>query len=350
VSIRVTPKADDHRTCPYCRDDVTVGPSCASCGTLYHSECAQTFALCATLGCRQRLTPADDALALPRVAALARRLSHWRVEGLGPRGPQALILEPSPAAHDRDDAARAVAELLGGEHTAYDGRMRLRVPYPEPLARFDTPEQAAAACARLRSLGVSAYSLPLSELVRPLEALEVGEVLVGADELVLRAQLGERRLRRRLRRDEPRLLVLGRYVSEETRSTKKLVSTSRAGSSRYGGYAGATYRSSLFPSSSRAPSQPAAFLFFGSEPTPAFLLQSSLRVQGVRTQVEGWQLLRQGLAGGEVRELEGETAQPLLGLTDVVGSRAVRDNRASLALIARLLHSRWRADAPRSKA
>ena len=105
MTIRVTPRDDEHRTCPYCRDEVTVGPSCASCGTLYHTECAMTFALCATLGCQQRLTAAGDAVALPRISALARRLSHWRVDGLGPRGPQALILEPSPGAHDRDDAA-----------------------------------------------------------------------------------------------------------------------------------------------------------------------------------------------------------------------------------------------------
>ncbi|HBP22062.1 MAG TPA: hypothetical protein DEA08_30305 [Planctomycetes bacterium] len=349
MTIRVTPRDDEHRTCPYCRDEVTVGPSCASCGTLYHTECAMTFALCATLGCQQRLTAAGDAVALPRISALARRLSHWRVDGLGPRGPQALILEPSPGAHDRDDAALAVAELLGGEHTAYDGRMRLRVPYPEPLARFDTPEQAAEGCARLRSLGVAAYFMPLSDLVRPLEALDVSEVLVGADEVVLRARLGERSLRRRVRRDEPRLLVLGRYVAEESKSTKKLVSNHRAGSSRYGGYSGAKYRSSLFPSSTRKPSEPAAFLFLGREPTPAFLLKSNLSVHGVRTQVEGWKLVRQGLAGGEVRELEGETAQPLLGLTDVVGQRSVRDNRASLALIARLHHGRWLEEAPAAK-
>lgn len=348
MTIQVTPRANDQRTCPYCRDEVTVGPGCPSCGTRYHSECAMTFALCAILGCRQRLTPASDALALPRIAALARRLSHWRREELGPSGPQALILEPSSDAAERDDAALAVAELLGGEHSAYDGRMRLRVPYPEPLARFDSPEQAAAACARLESLGASAYAMPLSDLVQPLEALEVSEVLVGAEEVVLRARRGEQVLRRRLRRDQPRLLVLGRYVSEETKPTTKRVSGARAGSTRYGGYAGASARSSLFPSSARSPSQPAAFLFFGDEPTPAFFLRSALSVHGVRTQVEGWELLRQGLAGDEVRELEGETAQPLLGLTEVVGSRAVRDNRASLALIARLLHSRRRARPPLS--
>jgi hypothetical protein len=338
MKIDVNPKGHSDLACPYCRDSVSVGQTCSDCGARYHAECAQTFAVCAILGCRGRFVPPGGLVVLPRVGLLARRLSAWRVEGLGPQGPHAVILEPSFGARDQPEAARAVADLLGEGYTAYDGRLRLQAGYPEPLVRCDTPEQAAGAARDLVARGARARTISLADLVRPLETYEPAAMEILPDQIVMRTRQGGET--RTLDREEGRLVVCGRVAEEVARVESRTV-TKRRGKSSY-----QTTRRSLFPKRTTRPEQ-AALVFRPGERVPTFLRCNAVRVEAnadLRTKLQGWVLVLKALGDtprAEVRELKGETAAPLMGLTGVSGTSSTRNNVASILLLARLCHNAW---------
>ncbi|MGE0713078.1 MAG: hypothetical protein AB7N76_35125 [Planctomycetota bacterium] len=344
TTIRVTPRDQSATTCPYCHDRVSVGQSCSDCGATYHAECAQTFAVCASLGCKGRFVAPGGQAVLPRVAVLARRLATWRVEGLGPRGPQAVILDPSPrAAREEQAAALAVADLLGPGHTAYDGRLRLQAAYPEPLVRFDTPELAERAVDALRAHGLCARTMPLADLVRPLEVFEPVAAEVHADRVLLRSKGGAEQ--REVRADERRLLLGAKVVVEVAKA-----STHAVVKRNHRGHAYTTTKRDLFPTRTTRP-ESAAFVIRPGERAPTFLRSSTIRVdatQSLRTQVAGWALVTQHLGrGAVVRELSGATATPLMAQVDTGGADAAasrRDNVASLLLLARLAGAAWEAE------
>ena len=141
--IRITARGGGERTCCFCLDVVGDGPACPACSTPYHDECAAIVGRCVILGCRQALRGGRGLSwsQLPRLGILARAMGRWARLGLSEDdadlGSAVVLLPSRREAKESQDAARVVGEILGPEHSIYDGRLRLQSPHPEPLARTD---------------------------------------------------------------------------------------------------------------------------------------------------------------------------------------------------------------------
>jgi hypothetical protein len=231
--VKVTPRDADELRCPYCHDDVSMGPSCSGCAARYHAECAQTFGACAIPACLGTLDlESHTAQVLPRLTGLARRIGRW-TPPMG--GPRALILDlPAPRAvrDDPEAAARLVGDLLG--QTTYDGRMRVLSPFPEPLIRVRSEAEAVLLRGQLSDVGLASITPPLSELVKPFDPFQVARYEVGDDVLRVEDAEGQERT---LDLKRPRLVFTGSVVTlTESRTTRHL---KRSFTGSYGSGAGA---------------------------------------------------------------------------------------------------------------
>lgn len=318
--------------CPFCLDDLDQGVACTACRALYHPDCAQVFGRCAALGCAGSLSDHVGVVAIPRLVALARRLAAWQPSSLANVNPQTslIVLWPSASARKSKHAAQAVADLLGPDHTAYDGRLRLQVAYAEPLARADSRAMGLEAVETLRRAGVRATLLPMLDVL----ALQQPFLIRGLSGPPWegRNPRGEVRL---LDPNAQHLFLTTRYCEETSKVTSKLkrVTNSRGR---------ATYRpsTSIFP---KRTARPEAAAIVVSPGQPPWLLRAtqSTREGTIRAWPEIVNLLSRG---AEVREVGGMTLSTLLTLTRGGGGRgakSVRDNTAVLLLQARLHELDW---------
>jgi len=211
--VRIEAREGETR-CPYCREALEgAAASCATCRTGYHLECAQLFGACAVYGCAGALEQAHLGAvgqALPRVGALARRLGADDAAAAA-GGPLAVVLD-LPAEGMPRRATDVVAAILG--QTAFDARQRLATQFPETLVRCADADEAERVRRRLAGVGLRAITVPLVELLRPLDLLRPATLDLddAAERLVARDAEGRVR---RLRRDRPWLLVEGVLCTRE---------------------------------------------------------------------------------------------------------------------------------------
>lgn len=341
VTIRVERRGESPR-CSYCLDDVTQGTTCESCGARYHDECAVVFGRCGILGCTQRFAADTSAVVLPRLGALARRLGQWHHDALLAGDAHVLVLQPCPWETTSDAAAaRAVADLLGGDFMPYDGRVRLQSRFPEPLVRFGSLPPALEAAARLGAAKLPATTIPVRTLLRPLEPFLATTLRLS--EGALEFQDGEGHTRS-FARGAPRLVVIGREITHRT-----IGQTSRVqlGSGR-GGYRTASRPS--FARASQRSQEMVATLAGPDERPPVVIRRSKLRVEGPGLQGMTWAELKDELTrGATTEEVEGANADTLLSLISLGQGRAapeIRSNAGALALIARMIRHEWERTLP----
>lgn len=328
----LNPSESGSARCPFCLDDLDHGVACTDCRALYHADCAQIFGSCAALGCPGTLTDQVGLAPLPRLIALARRLAAWQPSSLANVRPETtlLVVWPSAAARTSKEAAQVVGEILGPDHTAYDGRLRLQVPYAEPLARADSPDLAREAQERLRRAGVRATLLPMLEVLDVQKPFQVR----GLSGPPWEAQNppGEKRL---LDPTAPRLFLTTRFCEEKSKRTTKLRKTTNAR-----GYSSYRQSTSVFPKRTARP-EAAAILVTPNQP-PWLLRSRQATREGT---LRSWPEIVSALSeDAEVREIKGMTLSTLLTLVRGAGghlSTSVRDNTAALMLQARLHQLDW---------
>lgn len=327
MAIRITPR-DGPATCPLCLDEVTRGTACPSCGVTYHVECAATFGRCGILGCRALFEPSTPTgRPLPRLAAMASSLSALRLADAAPVPEEDVIVALLPGPRglaDRTDAAAAVGEALG--QTAYDGRLRLGSPLPEPLVRVVGGEHASRVRDRLTSFGVRALTLPATAVLRPLMRVEVAEIDPAAQSVL--DTVG----RTVAIRDE-RLTVTAQRIEVRTRLKQEFT------------FDGETSRSTTRKLDQRV-AEPVAIVFCGDDPTPLLLRRDALRVHGGTepTAFARWSRVVTALsASGERIDLAGTTSAVLLTRKRPFGAIPTDENLPGLLLAARILHLAWRA-------
>tara|TARA_R110002072_G_scaffold37073_3_gene108849 strand:+ start:263 stop:1288 length:1026 start_codon:yes stop_codon:yes gene_type:complete len=327
-----TPSGSASARCPFCLDDLDQGVACTACRALYHADCAQVFGSCAALGCPGTLTDRIGLAALPRLVALARRLASWQPSSLAKVRPETslVVLWPSAKARSSKEAARVVAEILGPEHSLYDGRLRLQVPYPEPLARADSLDIGLEAVARLEGAGVRASLLPMLEVLAIQAPFQV-RALSGPP-WEARNPAGEARL---LDPEAPHLFLTTRFCEEKSKVTTKLQrKTNARGRSTY------RQTTSVFPKRTARP-EAAAILVTPDQPPWLLRATQSTREGTIRAWPEVVRALSQG---AEVREIKGMTLGTLLTLVRAGGGRGattIRDNTATLMFQARLHQLDW---------
>lgn len=331
MQIEITGQSDAGAAsrCPYCHEDVIGGVACGPCGARYHVECAQTFCVCAALGCPGVLSDRVGLSPVPRLPSLAGRFRAWQPALDLPKldlDAWLITIWPSPAARVSSAAAQTLAELLGPEYTAYDGRLRLQVLYPEPLVRAASRRQGEDAVARLAQVGIRATLNSLREVLSPIEPFTGSGVDLSGATPAVRSADGTRRVLER-----PWLFVTTNYSEEKAQVASRPASDMR-------GYQ--TRQTSIFARRTARPEQ-AAFVL-APDASPIFL-RSTLSVRDGPSR--NWLEIVQGLSAGvEVRDLRGVTLSNLLTLTRVGGSgehASTRDNMACLLLIARLIQLDW---------
>jgi len=327
-----TPSGNASARCPFCLDDLDQGVACTDCRALYHADCAQVFGSCAALGCPGTLTDRIGLAALPRLVAMARRLGSWQPNSLANIRPETslIVLWPSAEARTSKEAAQVVAEILGPDHTLYDGRLRLQVPYAEPLARADSPDIGQEALSRLQRAGVRATLLPMLDVLAIQEPFQV-RALSGPP-WEARNPTGEARL---LDLEAPHLFLTTRFCEEKSKITSKMRrSTNARGNSGY------RRTTSVFPKRTARP-EAAAILVTRDQPPWLLRATQSTREGTIRAWPEIVRALSQG---AEVREISGMTLGTLLTLVRAAGGRgatSIRDNTATLMLQARLHQLDW---------
>ena len=255
--------------CPYCLDGVQFPVLCPRCRAPYHEECAGVFGICAVLGCSGLLKPDHGCRALPRLGVLASRSSRWNRDAIVP-DVHALIAEPCPRAlSERPEIGRAVAEFMGPEYSAFDARVRLQTPFPEPIARFDTAEMAHGACQRLAALGLPVFHAPLQECMAswlPFEPVSVS----WAGGLRFRNAQGQVR---RHPAGVPRLVMRVTFLRAiSVRKTKKIKIRVGRGHSTVG--------RPTVGADTRWKRELGAFVWLADDPTPTLCRQMRLREEG----------------------------------------------------------------------
>jgi hypothetical protein len=335
MQIRVketNPSGSASARCPFCLDDLDHGVACTDCRALYHADCAQVFGSCAALGCPGTLTERVGLAALPRLVALARRLAAWQPSSLANVRPETslVVIWPSATARTSKEAAQAVAEILGPDHTAYDGRLRLQVPYAEPLARADSPDHAQSALERLRRAGVRVTLLPMLDVLAVQKPFQVRGF--SGPPWEARNPPGETR---QLDPQAPRLFLTTRFCEEKSKRTTKLKRTTNAR-----GHSSYRQSTSVFPKRTARP-EAAAILVTPNQPPWLLRATQSTREGTIRAWPE---IVRALSEDAEVREIKGMTLGTLLTLVRGSGGRlgtSIRDNTATLLLQARLHQLDW---------
>lgn len=343
MTIKVTSRGSAP-TCCFCLDVVGEGIACPACGAGYHEECAAIVGRCVILGCRESLWRGQpvETFPLPRLGSLSRAVGRWARLGL-PEGVDlgyAVILLPNRRAAEDPGAARLVAELLGPEHTAYDGRMRIQSPHPEPLGRVDQPQAAQSLLERLRGEGLQAMSMPMQALLAPLDAREVVEV--AADPLGLTVVDGEGRSD-----DVPfggqRLVVTGSLVGVERKAATRKQGHVEA--TRHGARYKAT-TTSLFPQDRRT-TEPCLHVFRRDGP-PLFFRRNALRSWGPGLRpppgsIQPWYKLTQDLKqDAALVEVNAAGSASLLAFEP--GDTSSQTNRLAAHLVARIWAAAWGSD------
>lgn len=330
MQIEITGQSDGTATtrCPYCHDDVLGGVVCSPCGARYHFECAQTFCLCAALGCPGVISDRVGLTAVPRLPALAGRFRAWQPALDLPKldlDAWLVTIWPSPAARNSTQAAQVLAEMLGPEYSPYDGRIRLQVSYPEPLLRANSRQQAEEALTRLAAVGIRATLASLRDVLAPIEPFIASGVDPGPPPSVRSADGTAFVLAR------PWLFVTTSYSEEKSQTTHRPALDGRGYQARH---------TSVFARRTARPEQAAFVLSPGQRP---IFLRSILAVRD--GPVRNWlEIVRHLSAGAHVRDLRGVTLSNLLTLTQVGGSgdrASKRDNMACLLLISRLIQLDW---------
>lgn len=327
MAIRVA-RREGAAHCPYCHDDVPEGPACPSCGVRYHDECAATFGRCAILGCRAPLeVAAPEVTPLPRLVAMASRLFALR-PGAAPLDDDAshvVVLLPGSASPP-PDAAAAVGELLG--HTAYDGRLRLLSPVPEPLVRTRGGADAEAVAVRLAGHGVRALALAARDLLRPLARVDALEVEAGDPPRVVDPISGPVPLaRRRLVLSANLLEVHQREEVKNLWATGRKLKSSKPVSRRV----------------SDRQTEPAALVYGEGEVDPVLLRRGVTRLRGSTdpTAFGRWAaLLAEVTRGADVHKLDGAAGAALLSRRRPF-EPPVEENLPGLLLAGRILHLSW---------
>lgn len=331
MTIRIAPRGGP-ATCPYCHDALdATAVACPGCAVGYHDECAATFGRCAIIGCRVPLDVAGpEAAPLPRLVAVAARLATLSAADLGALADdaEAFVVALLPGAPDDADAAAAVGELLG--QTAYDGRLRLTSPAPEPLVRVRGRAAAEAVVTRLAGRRVRAVALPLAALARPLARIDAGEVAPGEPP---RRVVDGSGWDVPLPRAAERLVVAVQLVEVAPREeTKNLWSDARGRKTK--------------PKTRRTlerRTEPAALVFGRAPGDPVLLRRDVSRLSGCRepTTFGRWaRVLEEVSRGAAVVRLEGGAAQVLLTRRRPLVDQ-VEENLPGLLLAARVLHLAW---------
>lgn len=313
--------------CPRCGEPAPTGSTCGGCRRVLHPECARAFGACP---CGASLDPPGRGPGqdLPRLLALARRVTLFDGEGLPPEdGPLAVCLAPAPAERRADPrAAEAVGSVLGTSPA--DGLQRLGSPVPEPLVRVPDRESALAVEHALRDVAaLTAFTLPLRSLLGPLEAFEVEQVDLGTT-TTYKDAAGQERSHRF---GQARLVVTAPYLQARraASSTSARLTPSR-------------------PTLRVGKPEASALVFLGADPVPLFLRESAVKdwscLSSKMTMVPAQNveiLARElGQGGGELRPLPRELGQEPW-LTRLAGLEDRRENAALVFLAARLLHRQW---------
>lgn len=350
----MTIRVSDRRTgdhCCFCLDGLDAGrTTCPGCGAGYHDECSAITGRCVILGCRERLGGGKRAVvvgrALPRLGILARAIGRWARLGIPDEvdlGSAVVLLPSRREVKDDMDAARAVAELLGPEHTPYDGRLRLQSPHPEPLVRVDDHDAAIELLARLRGEGISCMTVPLRELLAPLELFE--PVDASTDPLGV-AFLDEQGRELDVAFAAPRLVLVGQHVEVErkvtTRQTATLERTAGGKSPRY-----TAPRSSLFPEP-RKSSEPCVHVLFPGQARLLFLRRGLLRSFGKGLKysvhaIQPWYKLVEDLKQGAMVIEVAAAGSPAL-LSFAPEDPAHQSNGLAIHLLARIWRAAWQSD------
>lgn len=331
-------------TCCFCLDVVQGGVACPACSAGYHDECAAIVGRCVILGCRESLWSGQTVATrpLPRLGILARAMGRWARLGL-PEGVDlghAVIMLPSRHAAEDPAAARVVAELLGPEHTAYDGRMRIQSPHPEPLARVDERGAAQSVQERLRAAGLSALTMPMQALLAPVDAGQVVEV--AADPLGL-SVVDSNGQRLDLAFGAPRLVVIGSLVGVERKAAVR--QQGRMETTRHGARYKAT-TTSLFPQERRS-SEPCLHVFQQGGAT-LFFRRNALRSWGPGLRpppnsIQPWYKLTEDLKqGATVAEVNAAGSPSLMAFEP--GNPDIQNNHLASHLVARIWAAAWGAD------
>jgi hypothetical protein len=330
---------DSSLICPPCRDTIGAGAkiACPECGAVYHEECGLTFGRCVNLACAGRLATERRVQALHRIGAIARRLQAWRLEGLvrqiGAQGPWVVFFLPaSQEVRGSDDAARVVGEVL--DQSTYDGRFRLQASHPELLVRVEARDEVARIVRELRAVGVDAYSVPLVDLVQPLESFRAA-AFFNDDPLVCADGSG---LCRAYQLPCERLVVPTHYVDTTERTTLAPFST----------MAGRWSIRRRTTTHKQRKVERAFFVFRPEEPAPLEVCESALEhLVGVSARPSSRQNLfrvREAFASGpramsrSLREVE---VPRLMTPTLVEGDLNQRSNRTTVRLMARLIYRAW---------
>lgn len=345
--IRITARGGGEQTCCFCLDVVGDGPACPACATPYHGECAAIVGRCVILGCRQPLGAARGLSwsPLPRLGILARAMGRWARLGLtddeADLGSAVVLLPSRREVKESQEAARVVGELLGPEHSVYDGRLRLQSPHPEPLARTDANASALGLVERLRAVGASATAMPMRQLLAPADALEVVEV--SSDPVGLTARDAQGREGEVLF-GTPRLVVTGAVVDVERKPVTRRQAgfqTGPGGSVRY-----SPAKTSLYPQDRRQ-SEPCLHVLRPGE-TPLFFRRSGMRNFGGSLRlppgaVLPWYKLTEDLKQGATVIDVPAGGSPAL-LTPSPGDPSSQSNLQAVHLLARVWSLAWQLD------
>lgn len=349
MTIRISERrTGDH--CCFCLDGLEKRLTCPACGAGYHDECGAIVGRCVILGCRERLVGGRRAavvgLALPRLGILARAIGRWARLGIPDQVDlgSAVVLLPSRREVREDlEAARAVAELLGPEHTPYDGRLRLQSPHPEPLVRVDDHDAASEVLARLRGEGIACLAVPLRDLLAPLDLFEPVEVATDPMGMALRDAQG-RELD--LAFGAPRLVVVGQHVEVERRvTTRQAGGFDRSGGGKSPRYLAA--RTSLYPEP-RKSSEPCLHLILPGEPRLVFIRRNAVRSfgKGIKFSVHAiqpWYKLVEDLKQDATVVEVGLAGSPAL-LSFEPTDPTQQSNARAIHLLARIHRAAWQSD------
>lgn len=335
-------------TCVYCHDRLgKVGVSCP-CGARYHEDCAAIFGRCAIPGCAQQLVADLERWPLPRLGALAQLLRLDLAINPELAGTAAVVCLHTPSREVASDprAARAVAHVLGPSHTAFDARLRLNTQFPEPLVRTASRMAAEQVVDELKSAGLTAQTIMLADLVRPLETHVPRDVELSATQLSCQPQAGDPWA---TYLDAPYFLLCASVFHVSRVYDRRYTS----GYSADGGRGARSTRS--FHSREVYARDPAMFLYAPDDPVPTYLQRQLLRqihIPGPKglLRAQNWVRLVKSLQQGAERlEVTRGANSPTLRAPTRPGFPSDKSNLLGLLLVGRILWLQWTGGGARAK-